>query len=54
MGGFILLSNVGKKISLEQAYHPCPKLKIQVYDMNAHSVNGKIKCYHKMQENLLN
>lgn len=29
MGGFILLSNAGKKISLEQAYHPCPKCKSQ-------------------------
>lgn len=27
MGGFILVSNNGKKISLEQAYHPCPKCK---------------------------
>ncbi|CEJ04387.1 hypothetical protein RMCBS344292_18350 [Rhizopus microsporus] len=29
MTGFILVSNSGKKISLEQAYHPCPKCKNQ-------------------------
>lgn len=29
MSGFIILSNSGKKISLEQAYHPCPKCKHQ-------------------------
>jgi hypothetical protein len=29
MTGFVLVSNSGKKISLEQASHPCPRCKSQ-------------------------
>lgn len=29
MTGFVLVSNSGKKVSLEQASHPCPKCKSQ-------------------------